>query len=102
MSGHIGSAAHALAIDGHRLQLGDSVGAGTPIIDIADLNGDRLLDVAALQNNYEPDYATGKVQYQTFERTIDGLSFTKTGCGPLQRKKPPTPSSLQTGSCSFS
>ena len=95
-----GAAAYALLVglDG-KLALGESVGGGTPIIDIVDLDGDNRLDVAVLQNDYTPDYATGKVQYQTFKRTTDALSFTETGCTPKATKKPPVPTAFATGPC---
>jgi hypothetical protein len=80
--------------------VGNPVDTDTPILRAADLDGDGLVDAYGLQNDYEPSYADGAVQWQTWRRTADGTSFTSTGCGPLvHRGQPRAPDALLGGGC---
>lgn len=92
-----GSDAIAFVFTGTALQRGDTVTASTPEMFPRDLNADGTIDAEGLQNDYTPDYATGKVQWQTW--TSNGLHFTSTGCGPKSSVAPPRPTTLQTGPC---
>lgn len=93
-----GSDATAYVFTGSALQHGDTVTAATPDMFPRDLNADGLIDAEGLQNDYTPDYATGKVQWQTW--TSNGLHFTSTGCGPKSSVAPPKPTAPLTGPCS--
>ena len=94
-----GSVAYALVWDGTTLRTGVPVTSDTPIIDIVDLDHDNRLDVAVLLNDYNPSYAAGHVQWQTYRRSADGATLTATGCGPLSGSKPPQPTDFLTGTC---
>jgi hypothetical protein len=93
-----GSDATAYLFTGTSLRRGDTVTAATPEMLPRDLNNDGTIDAAGLQNDYTPNYATGKVQWQTW--TSDGLRFTSTGCGPKSTTAPPKPTAPLTGPCS--
>ena len=92
--------AYPLVVDGDKLDIGKSVGTDTPGLHAADLDHDLLVEVYGLNNNYKPDYASGHVQWQTWQRTTDG-ALTSTGCGPLATSAPPVPTTFLTGSCDF-
>jgi hypothetical protein len=94
------SAAYPVLFDGAWLHIGEAATSDTPVIDAYDIDGDNRLDVAALQNNYTPSYANGKVQWQTWRRSTDGTSWKSTGCGPLAAAPPPRPNAFLTGACS--
>lgn len=95
-----GANAYPVLFDGSTLRIGLAVNTDTPELHAKDLDGDNRLDAYGLQNNYDPSYASGKVQWQTFQRSGDGTAFTSTGCGPLASAAPPPPSALLTGTCS--
>jgi hypothetical protein len=90
---------HPIVLTGATLGIGEAVGSDTPGLHPQDLDGDNRIDLYGLQNNYDPDYASGKVQWQTWRRSGDGMSFTSTGCGPLSASAPTAPTVLQSGGC---
>src|SRR5439155_15823771 len=92
-----GSTSTLWAFAKQRLTKGATVNSDTPSMFARDLNADGLLDVVAQQNNYTPDYATGKVQWQTW--LSDGSNLTSTGCTPLTTAPAPRPTSAVTGKC---
>ena len=75
----------------------DTNGSDTPGTKPKDLNGDGWIDVATEQNDYTPDYATGKSYWQTFQS--DGNHLTSTGCTVPTHNLPPVPTKLVTGAC---
>jgi hypothetical protein len=81
------------------ITIGPSVGSDTPALHLGELDDDNLVDVYGLQNNYNPDYASGHVQWQTWRRSGDAVSFASTGCGPLAAKAPADPTGFLTGTC---
>lgn len=74
-----------------------SADADTPSMSARDLNGDGFVDVIGLQNDYQPDYVTGQVQWQTW--VFDGKNLSSTGCTALAPTPPPRPSAPATGTC---
>lgn len=86
-----------LALNSQKLTSAAKVEADTPSMAGRDLNGDGFVDVIGLQNNYTPDYATGKVQWQTW--LFDGKTLSSTGCTPLSVSPPPRPTAAVTGPC---
>jgi hypothetical protein len=62
----------------------------------ADLNRDGYLDIIGTSNDYLPNFAQGRVYWQTF-RYKDGR-LTVTGCA-RQSKNAPAPARLLTGTC---
>jgi hypothetical protein len=96
-SGAHGAVGRLWRIVGSTLEAADEVTSATPEMHAVDLEGNGSIDVQALQNNYEPDYATGKVYWQTW--TSDGESLTSTGCGPAASTAPPPPTAPLTGVC---
>jgi len=92
--------AYPFVVDGDTLAIGKSVGTDTPGLHAADLDHDLLVEVYGLNNNYKPDYASGHVQWQTWQRSTDG-ALTSTGCGPLAASAPPAPTTFLTGTCDF-
>jgi hypothetical protein len=91
--------AYPIVLVDQGLWVGEPVGTDTPGLHAGDLDGDNRIDVYGLQNNYEPDYATGKVAWQTWQRSTDGTAFRSTGCGPFVRRARPTPTAFLTGAC---
>jgi hypothetical protein len=89
--------ATAYAFDGSMLHRGSVADGNTPEAFARDLDGNGTLDVAALQNDYQPDYATGQVQWQTWRS--DGSTLTSTGCTPLASTAPPRPTAFASGHC---
>jgi hypothetical protein len=75
-----------------------TVAADTPTMSARDLNHDGFLDVLGLQNDYTHDYATGKVQWQTW--LFDGKTLSSTGCTALATAPPPRPTAPATAPCS--
>jgi hypothetical protein len=71
--------------------------SNTPTTKIADLNGDGWIDVAAIQNTYQPSYAAGQVYWQT--STSNGRHFASTGCSVPSREPSAAPTAPLTGSC---
>jgi hypothetical protein len=80
-----------------QMQLGSRVETNTPTMTTADLNGDGALDVAGLRDNETPNYAQGKVQWQTW--TSGGSQLTPTGCTALASTPPPAPKIPASGTC---
>jgi hypothetical protein len=91
--------AHPIVLAGPFISVGKAVTSDTPEVHALDLDGDTWLDVYGLQNNYEPDYASGQVQWQTWQRTKYGTALVSTGCGTLASTAEPAPSTLLTGAC---
>jgi hypothetical protein len=91
---------HPVVLAASSLAVGPAVGTDTPGLQPRDLYGDNRIDLYGLQNNYDPDYASGDVQWQTWRRSNDETSFSSTGCGPLSSPAPAAPVALLTGSCS--
>jgi len=60
-----------------------------------DLDGDGLLDVAGMENDYQPDYAHGHNYWATYRQA--GSALHRTGCAPVSGTVPPA--SLLTGRC---
>lgn len=83
---------------GNTLVAGGTATSDTPGMHATDLNKDGYVDVVALQNDYTPDYATGKVYWQTW--VSNGQSLVSTGCSAkASGDLPPQPVTPQTGSC---
>lgn len=82
---------------GGTLHRGGAADSDSPNLQGKDLNGDGLVDVEALQNNYTPNYATGQVYWQTW--LSDGAKLTSTGCGSPSKSPPPAPSAPLKGKC---
>lgn len=61
----------------------------------ADLDGDGLLDVAGMENDYTPDYAQGHNYWATYRQTPNALH--RTGCARVVSSTPPD--KLLTGPC---
>jgi hypothetical protein len=76
-----------------------AVGSDTPGLHTGDLDGDRLVDAWGRQNDYQPDCASGHVQWQTWRRCGDGIALTSTGCGPKVSgpAAPKAPATFPTG-----
>jgi hypothetical protein len=97
-----GTGAHASSARGFKVlatsmaQFG-VVDSDTPETIAGDLNDDGWIDVITDQDTYMPDYATGKVYWQTF--TSNGVTFTSTGCTVPAPTLPRTPSAPLTGAC---
>ena len=91
--------AYPLVVDGDQLDLGSSIGTDTPGLHAADLDHDLLVDAYGLNNDYKPDYASGHVQWQTWQRSADGATLKSTGCGPLSASPPKAPTTFVTGNC---
>ncbi|HEU5271080.1 MAG TPA: hypothetical protein VFU36_14235 [Jatrophihabitans sp.] len=77
-----------------------SPSAGSVIFDssmpvAADLDGDGLLDVAGMENDYTPDYAHGHNYWATYRQT--GAALHRTGCARVTAGTPPA--TLLTGAC---
>jgi hypothetical protein len=85
------------ALSGGTLHRGSTVTVDTPGTSGRDLNGDGLVDVVALQNDYTPDYATGRVYWQTW--VSNATKLTSTGCTTPSHAPAPAPTKLVTGSC---
>ena len=97
---HVGahrSDAIVFRLAGGALRRGGTVAAATPEMHARDLNGDGWVDAAGLQNTGVPDYATGKVYWQTW--ASDGTGLRSTGCTGLAASAPPVPTTLLHGSC---
>ena len=92
-----GSTATLWAFANQTLTKGAVVNSDTPSMFARDLNADGLVDVVAMQNDYTPNYATGKVQWQTW--LSDGAKLTSTGCTPLATTPSPRPTAPATGKC---
>lgn len=60
-----------------------------------DLDGDGLLDVVGMENDYRPDYAHGHNYWATYRQAAAALH--RTGCAPATGTVPPT--KLLTGRC---
>ena len=86
-----------LGLNSAKLTKSATAQADTPSMSGRDLNGDGFMDVVGLQNDYTPDYATGKVQWQTW--LFDGKNLSSTGCTPLATSPPPRPTAAVTGAC---
>lgn len=63
----------------------------------ADLDGDGYLDVAGLDNDYTPSFATGHNFWTTYRFT--GGALHQTGCTPLKFLHQAPPTALLTGPC---
>ncbi|MDT0261904.1 hypothetical protein [Jatrophihabitans lederbergiae] len=63
----------------------------------ADLNGDGYLDVAGLDNDYKPNFATGHNFWTTYRFT--GGALHQTGCTPQKSIHQVAPTVLLTGPC---
>jgi hypothetical protein len=85
------------ALSGGTLHKGATVTVDSPGADGRNLNGDDFVDAIGLQNDYNPDYATGHVQWQTW--VSDGHHLTSTGCTALSATAPPRPTAPATGTC---
>lgn len=77
-----------------------SPAAGSVIFDssmpvAADLDGDGLLDVAGMENDYTPDYAHGHNYWATYRQA--GSALHRTGCARAAGNSPPA--ALLTGPC---
>jgi hypothetical protein len=68
---------------------------GRPVA--ADLDQDGWLDVLGTENDYQPNYATGRNYWATY-RLADG-SLHRTGCVPRRTTAEPPPDRLLTGAC---
>jgi hypothetical protein len=79
------------------LHRGATVSSDTPGMSGRDLDADGFVDVVALQNDYTPDYATGKVYWQTW--VSDGNHLTGTGCTSPSHTPTPAPTQPVSGSC---
>ncbi|MEO6504156.1 MAG: hypothetical protein ABIQ09_19895 [Jatrophihabitantaceae bacterium] len=63
----------------------------------ADLDHDGWLDVLGTENDYQPNYATGRNYWATY-RLADG-NLQRTGCLPRRTATEPPPEQLLTGDC---
>jgi hypothetical protein len=63
----------------------------------ADLDRDGWLDVFGTENDYQPNYATGKNYWATY-RFADG-NLLRTGCALRRTAAEPPPNRLLTGAC---
>jgi hypothetical protein len=97
--GAYGGVAYPIILVDGGVWIGAPVGTDTPTLRAADLDGDGRVDVYGLQNNYDPSYSDGAVQWQTWRRSADGTSLTSTGCGVLSHDRAPAPVRLLTGAC---
>ena len=61
----------------------------------ADLDGDGLLDVVGMENDYQPDYAHGHNYWATYRQA--GSALHRTGCAPVVGRA--RPAALLTGRC---
>jgi hypothetical protein len=68
--------------------------SGVPLV--ADLNGDGLLDVLGLENDYRPNFAEGHNFWATYRFT--GTALQRTGCLPYTAGGV-RPAALLTGPC---
>ena len=92
-----GSDAIVFRLVGQALQRGSTVLAATPDMHASDLDGDGWVDAAGLQNTGVPNYATGRVYWQTW--VSDGIRLRTTGCTSPAGSAPPAPTTLLRGSC---
>lgn len=97
-----GASAYPFVVVGDQLAIGPSIGTDTPGLHVADLNGDLLVDAYGLQNDFDPDYASGHVQWQTWKRSLDGMTLVSTGCGKLAASAPVDPTAFEQGKCKSS
>lgn len=72
-----------------------SFDGGRPVA--ADLDGDGWLDVLGVENDYQPNYATGHNFWASYR--FDGTSLQRTGCTPRPTPATPAPDRLLTGTC---
>lgn len=91
------SIGYLLRVRNGALALGPSVQAATPTMQAADLNQDGWIDIAGLQNDYTPNYASGQVYWQTW--VSDGTQLRSTGCGALGHAASSPPTAPLTGKC---
>ncbi len=91
--------ARPLVVSAIGITVGPAVGSDTPGLHLGDLDGDNLVDAYGLQNDYDPDYASGHVQWKTWRRSADAISLTSTGCGALAARAPAAPTAFLTGPC---
>lgn len=63
----------------------------------ADLDHNGWLDVLGTENDYKPNYASGRNYWATY-RLADG-SLRRTGCTPRRMAAEPPPDRLLTGDC---
>jgi hypothetical protein len=71
--------------------------ADLPTISAKDLDDDGDLDVIALDSDYTPNFALGRLYWRTF-RNIDG-QLISTGCVRRNSPNTPAPDGLLTGAC---
>ena len=69
--------------------------SGTPVA--SDLDGDGLLDVMGIENDYTPSYATGHNFWASYRLAAGGLH--QTGCTPVHSLTEKAPTTLLTGTC---
>ena len=69
--------------------------SGQPIA--ADLDHDGLLDVLGVENDYQPNYATGHNYWASYR--LVGAALRRTGCLPVSSPPQPAPTTLLTGHC---
>lgn len=92
-----GSVARILRHAGGALVVAATAQVATPTMQSVDLNRDGWVDVAGLQNDETPSYASGQLYWQTW--LSDGVRFIASGCGPKSSSAPGAPSAPLTGHC---
>jgi hypothetical protein len=63
----------------------------------ADLDDDGLLDLLGVENDYQPNFATGHNYWVSYR--LVGAALRQTGCRPVSSPPRPAPTTLLTGHC---
>ena len=63
----------------------------------ADLDHDGLLDLLGVENDYQPNFATGHNYWASYR--LVGAALHQTGCRPVSSPPQPAPTTLLTGHC---
>jgi hypothetical protein len=94
---HSSQAQLYLVSDG-RFVLPPPITTDTPGIAAQDLDGDGDLDLQVPVNDYQPDYATGGMYWQTW--LLKSQSYSLSGCtATVYNEMPPVPTAPVFGAC---
>ena len=89
--------AQEIVVRSGRLVASAMVSSDSAMIVAQDMNGDGDLDVAALDSDFTPNYASGHLFWHTYR--FAGNQLVSTGCTPAESTRAPVPKQFVTGSC---